>query len=302
MKQHLILFLSIVLLISFHATAQGFDKLVALDNHSIKVFCSKGHEQRAAAVATKVDNAIAFHGSLLQFRPEVILLVLTEADWGHYTSFPVYGMAHYSDNKTLIVAAEDNDFWRSFLPPLDQLPPALAAQVKQVYKLPDGRLSMQAFFDLLALHELGHAYHLQGGLTIQRKWMGEFFCNVLLHTYIAEKEPDQLPALTLFPQMVINAGAKEYTYTSLKDIEDRYEEIGQQHPKNYGWFQCRWHAAAATVYDSAGVGVCRKLWDALQSQQQVLDDEALLSFFQNNIHPVVAGVMRHWDRDIIWGK
>lgn len=302
MKQHRSLFLSITILISFIAKGQGYEKLVALKGHSIQVYSSKGQEARAASMATRVDNAIAFHGSLLQFKPEVVLLVLTEADWSQYTSFPVYGMAHYSDNKTLIVAAEDNPFWKSFLPPLELLPQALAEQIRQVYKLPDGSLSMQAFFDLLALHELGHAYHIQGGLNMQRKWMGEFFCNVLLHTYIAEKEPGQLPALTLFPQMVINAGAKEYTFHSLKDIEERYEEIGQQYPKNYGWFQCRWHAAAASVYDAAGVSVCRKLWVAFKTEKQVLDDEALLDFLQKNTHPSIADVMRHWERDIIWGQ
>jgi hypothetical protein len=75
------------------------------------------------------------------------------------------------------VAAEDNALWKSFIPPSEQLPPSLAAQIKEVYSKDDA-LTMQPFFDLLALHELGHAFHQQAGLTMQRKWMGELFCNI----------------------------------------------------------------------------------------------------------------------------
>ena len=57
---------------------------------------------------------------------------------------------------------------------------------------------------LLALHELGHAFHQQGGLKMHRNWMGELFCNILLHTYIAENEPEQLPALTVLPKTEVS--------------------------------------------------------------------------------------------------
>ena len=85
---------------------------------------------------------------------------------------------------------------------------------------------------------------------MQRKWMGELFVNILLHTYVAENEPQSLPALTLFPKMVVAAGSSEFKYTSLNDIQERYNDIARDYPKNYGWYQCRWHAAAADIYKS----------------------------------------------------
>ena len=75
-------------------------------------------------------------------------------------------------------------------PALNQLPPALSRQVQKVYKNSEDNLSMQDFLDLLALHELGPAFHTQGGLKMQRNWMGELFVNILLHAYIAENEPE----------------------------------------------------------------------------------------------------------------
>ncbi|MBK8417042.1 MAG: hypothetical protein IPL22_22520 [Bacteroidetes bacterium] len=61
-------------------------------------------------MAKRCDNVISFYKSLVNFEPTVTLLVLSPDDWSKYTKFPVYGMPHYNDAKTLIVASEDNDF------------------------------------------------------------------------------------------------------------------------------------------------------------------------------------------------
>ena len=121
----------------------------------------------------------------------------------------------------------------------------------------------------------------------------------MLHTYIAENEPELLPALTLFPQMVIGNGTKGYKYTSLADIENLYNEIGRNHPRNYGWYQCRWHAAAATIYDKAGKQVCKKIWDAFKKQKEKLTDEQLIDFLLTNADKAVADMMQHWDEQTI---
>ena len=72
--------------------------------------------------------------------------------------------------------------------------------------------------------------------------------------------------------MVIASGKDEYKYTSLTDIEERYEEIGQKYPKNYGWYQCRWHSAAGNIYDTGGIETFIKLWDAFSNQKEKLND------------------------------
>lgn len=171
-------------------------------------------------------------------------------------------------------------------------------QIQMVYEN-DGHVSMKAFFDLLAIHELGHAFHDQAGLTMQRKWMGELFANILLHTFVAGKEPGSLSALTLFPQMVISGGTREFTYTSLRDIESRYDEIGEHYPKNYGWYQSRWHASAADIYNAAGIGIVNKLWVSLKKQIEFLPDEAFIEFLSENVDKSVGDVMGQWDRNTI---
>jgi len=282
--------------LSIHA--QGYDKLNGLPNSAVTTYFSKGHEQRAKQIAARLENVMTFYSGIIGFRPSVTLLLLSKADWASYTDFPVYGMPHYKGDSTLIIAAEDNDFWRSSFSVKD-LPDDIRKQAEKVYGIPDGNVSMQAFFDLLAIHELGHAFHIQGKLQVQRKWMGELFCNILLHIYIAEKEPGQLPALTLFPEIIVSGGTKNYKYTTLQELEGNYNELGQQHPQNYGWYQCRWHVAAATIYDTDGKNIFKPLWNTLKTEQTKLNDNALADLLKTKVSKAVADVLLRWEKDMV---
>ena len=290
-------FLSLLTLFVLSASTQQYDKLIELKDHAVKLYYSEGREEKATAIAKRMDRAIPYYRQLLSFEPSVTLLVLSESDWSLFAKSAVYGMPHYNKQMTLILAADDNPFWKSFLPPHDQLPPDLRTQIKTVYRRSDSSLSMESFFDLLALHELGHAFHSQAGLTMQRKWMGELFANMLLHSYIAENEPQLLPALTLFPRVVISGGIKGLTYTSLNDLELNYDEIAMKYPNNYGWYQCRLHSSAAIIYEQAGKSTGRKLWNALKTEKQKLSDTQLLKFLKTAGTKPVADIIKNWDKE-----
>lgn len=277
-------------------TAQPYKDLVSLDGYKTKVYYSTGNDERAKIVAARMDKVLKFYNKVIAYEPEVTLLILNPTDWPKHTIFPVYGMPHYDETRDLlIIASEDNEFWKSFIPPIEQLPKVLADKISSAYVDEKGGLSMQSFFDLLAIHEIGHAYHFQAGLNVQRMWMGELFCNILLHTYIAENEPKQLPALTIFPQMVIAGGKEEYKFTSLTDIEQRYEEIGQKYPKNYGWYQCRWHSEAGNIYDAGGIDSFVKLWNTFSEHKEKLSDPEFITLLSEKVHQSIADVMLKWD-------
>ncbi|MGF1557000.1 hypothetical protein [Paucihalobacter sp.] len=287
----------LLLLISLsNLSAQTYEKLNFLEGYHVKTYFSNDAKKQAENMAIRCDSVISFYKSHLNFEPTITLLVLSPNDWSNYTNFPVYGMPHYKDDQTLIVASDDNDFWKSFIPPLDQLPPQLAQQISEHYKDENNILTMRSFFDLLAVHELGHAFHIQGELTMQRKWMGELFANILLHTYIAEKEPQLLPNLTIFPKMVVSSTNKaDLKFTTLNELEINYELIGQQYPNNYGWYQTRWHMAAATIYDVGGVKALQNLWQTLKIQKKSLDDAAFAKLLIEKAHQSIADVQLKWD-------
>jgi hypothetical protein len=283
----------VVVIMASHPVGAQQIGLDSLTIGTTRVFYSAGHQPRAKEIATRLERAILFHSQLTSFTPEVTILVLSPGDWSKHTSVPLYGMPHYSSGKRLIVASSNNEYWQSFLPPLDQLDPELATKVQKAYSQ-NGQLTMQPFFDLLAIHELGHAFHIQGGLTIPRKWMGELFCNILLHTYIAEKEPALLDALTVFPEMVVRMGTQSFSFTTLDQLEANYNLIAMQHPKNYGWYQCRLHAAAKTIYEQGGKESFVKLWKVLKTSTAPVTDAELGELLSRKVHPAVGSVLLDW--------
>jgi hypothetical protein len=281
--------------LSFRADAQTYEGLIDLPGYRQQVYYSPGNEARAREIAQRSNNATIYFESMLGFKPATKLFILAPQHWKEFATFPVYGMPHNLDSFRLAIATDENDFWRSFLPPVDGIPAQLAAQVKKAYGKPDSTYSMMPFFDLLALHELGHPYHEQGGLKMQRKWMQELFVNIMLHTYVAEKEPQLLPALETFPSMVVGAGTAEYKFTSLADFERLYEGLGMG-PKNYGWYQSKLHVAAKNIYNAGGPGVMKKLWVALKKHQEKIDNNEFVKMLKKEVHPSVANAYLKWNK------
>jgi hypothetical protein len=124
--------------------------------------------------------------------------------------------------------------------------------------------------------------------------MGELFCNLFLHTYVAEQVPEKLAALTVFPQMVVGAGDQEYFFKTLKEFEENYRTIAQKHPKNYGWYQCRLHLAAGQIYDSGGKNAFLRLWKVLGSQKKIADDLEFADVLRRGVHQSVSDVVLKW--------
>jgi hypothetical protein len=271
--------------------------LEALKGFTQTYYYSPGHEVRAKNIAVFMENAGYYFQQELGFTPKAELYILSPQHWKDIAAKPlrnVYGFPHNIDQGRLAIAAEDNDFWRSFLPPVDKLPAPLAAQITKAYGKPDGSYSMMPFFDLLALHEMGHSYTAQAGLKMHRHWMGELFVNIMLHTYVAEKQPERLPSLEAFPNMVVDAGTAEYKFTSLEDFERLYVTLGMG-PKNYGWYQCKLHSAAKDIYNAGGKKVMIKLWKALKKHQETMTDEEFIEMLKKEVHPSLANVYLKWN-------
>src|SRR5690606_18910987 len=136
-----------------------------------------------------------------------------------------------------------------------------------------GNVSSKAFFDLLSIHELGHLYQFQSDFTKQKYWLTEFYCNLLLHTAIAEAAPQYLDALEILPKIHASAPKDGMKYTTLEQFEADYTKIAMEAPNNYGWYQFRFHDAAKRVYDEAGKDAIIKLWQFHQNHKEVLEKE-----------------------------
>jgi hypothetical protein len=278
--------------ISLESNTQTSDSLMQLKGYPFDAFYSPRYEEKAKGTATRCDHALNYmYQKVLGFKPTIKVFVLNPEHWKKYASTPLYGMPHITENEQLIVAAEDNAFWKSFIPPIESLSPEMAKTIQKLYSTNNGDLSMEPFFELLSLHELGHLFSLQGSVNFPRKWMDELFASTFLHTYIAENEPKLLSVLGTFPKMVVEKGTKGFKHTSLEDFELFYGE--KMNPNNYGWYQCKLGISAKQIYEAGGINVLKSMWTTFLNNSQNYSDKELLDFLKSKI-PEIAKVLIEW--------
>lgn len=259
----------------------------------LKVHFSKDDSLRAAYIGHRTQRAMELYDTLFKFSPNLELLVLNSEDWKINTQMPVYGMPHYSNGR-LIVASRENSFWSDFLPTLEKLPDNQAHLIRQTYEDEKGNLSMKKFFDLVAIHELGHGYHIQANVNMQRKWLQEFFANLLMYSYVAEKEPELLPIIDVFSEMVVNQGTAGFQYVTLLDFEKHYSDIANKSPQNYGWYQSKLNLIAKEIYEQSGIEPIEILWLNLKDEKRNLNDEQLNYLLINTLGQSLANDLINW--------
>ena len=149
-----------------------------------------------------------------------------------------------------------------FASPLSALP-----RLKRTYADGSGDLQLRRFFDLLAAHELAHAFEDQGGTAFPTLWLSEIYANLALHAFVAKRRPSELANLTTLPD--VQSGIVVFTtmmratgYTSLNEFEQHYP-VGTDKPMsgpNYGWYQVRFTVLAREIFEESGEAALSRLW------------------------------------------
>jgi len=223
---------------------------------SVPTFASAGLEGRGAAIAGIAHSSWEYLAALLEHRPEVQVLVLSEDDWPAKGRVELFGLPNASEG-TLVVAGTEAGWWPDLA--------AMAgddrqAELATVYGEPDGRLHLGDFFDLVAVHEVAHLF-CEGTVVFPRMWLGEFFANLALHAWVARQATDSLDTLTTLPRLAAQGSGDAFEHRSREAFERLYSSIGGP---NYVWYQFRLQVAAAALYDRIGEVAVRKLFDAFR--------------------------------------
>lgn len=172
MKSKIIIVLFLVLTnLTF---AQTYDGLQKLGNISQNVYFSENAKERAVKISTDVAKAETYFQKQFNVKPSYTLLVLSPTDWKkHAHPQAIYGIPHYLPDGRLVVASENNDFWKRNAAPVDKLPQELAEKMKATYTDKNGEINLTNAFDLLGIHELGHAFQSAAKMLGQRNWLNE---------------------------------------------------------------------------------------------------------------------------------
>jgi hypothetical protein len=171
---------------------------------------------------------------------------------------------------------------------------------------PDGKggLNLQPFFDLVTIHELGHAFETFGGLKLPTFWLGEIFANLVLHAFVAERRPELLNTLEVLSMVGaesprLDARMRAEGYTTLEDLEAHYTGGDDpMSPVNYVWYQYRWQRLAAEVFNADGEDGVIRFWNYFHAADRTnlggVATTSLAALLEEEVSQTLGHAIQDW--------
>ncbi len=248
--------------------------LARLGGYPFEVRHSRGALVRAQAAAGIAADAFVYFRQLFSgVEPDIALIVADEADW---ESRQPYGLPFFDHDDQvrpgiLVMPAGSGDFWVAIGEDLREASPGAFRRLLATYPDGAGGVDLQPFFDLITLHELGHAFEVLGDLRLPTFWLGEIFANLALHAFVATRKPDSLQTLEVLATVGVQSrrlGARMRAegYSTLEELETHYTGgDNPMDPLNYVWYQYRWQRIAAKVFEADGEDSLVRFWDCFHA-------------------------------------
>jgi hypothetical protein len=280
-----------------------------LAGYPFEVRYSDGSLARASAAADIAGAAYAYFTRLFSpARPDIALIVAEEADWPG--NGPPYGLPFFRDDASelrpgiVVMPAGAGEFWTGMGQDLHEASPHGYARLLATYPDGAGGLDLQPFFDLITIHELGHAFEVLGDLRLPTSWLSEIFVNLAMHAFVATQLPESLETLEVLP--TVGAGSRKLAfrmraeqYSTLEELEAHYTGGDDpMSPLNYVWFQYRWQRLAARMFDNDGEAGLVRFWDCFHGTDRVNSSEAtaasLAPLLRTEVSRTLGRAIRDW--------
>lgn len=285
--------------------------LSRLEGYPFEVRFSAGALERAQASADIAAGAFVYFNRLLGgVEPDIALIVADEFDWPGLTTRCPYGLPFFNDDAgqirpgIVVMPAGVGDFWVNIVRDLHDTSPKDYAKVLATYPNGVGGVNLQPFFDLITIHELGHAFEVLGDLRLPTFWLSEIFANLVLHAFVATTLPMKLPIL----EVLSSVGARNRTlarrmrtqgFSSLEELEAHYTGgDDSMDPLNYVWYQYRWQRLAAEMFEIDGEDGLVRLWDCFLGRDRFGPGEAtpasLAPLLTKEVSSTLGKAVRDW--------
>jgi hypothetical protein len=279
-----------------------------LDGYPFEVRYSDGSLTRALTAAEVAAGAYAYLNRLFAgFAPDIALIVANEVDWG---SRQPYGLPFFNNHDgqirpgIVVMPAGSGDFWTAIGQDLRQASPGEYPRLLATYPDGAGGLNLQPFFDLITIHELGHAFEVLGDVRLPTFWLGEIFANLCLHAFIAMRRPEFLETLQVLSLVGahsprLDARIRAEGYSTLEDLETHYTGGDDpMDPLNYVWYQHRWQRLAATMFDADGEDVLVRFWECFRATDRFDTEEvttaALAPLLGTEVSETLGRAVQEW--------
>ena len=280
--------------------------LAQLTGYPFEVRYSEGALARAGAIAAITADAYDYFRQLFSgFEPDLAVIIVEKPDW---ESKHPYGPPYFNDGEgqvrpgIMVMPAGRGDFWVAMGEDLRGASPRGFRRLLATYPDGAGGLDLQPFFDLVTVHELGHAFESLGGLRLPAFWLGEMFADLALHAFIATSRPESLNTLEVLP--TVGAQSRRLAtrmradgFSTLEELEGHYMGgDNPMNPLNYVWYQYRWLRLAAKVFNSDGENALIRFWGCFHAPDRISSNApaTLAPLLRAEVSETLGRVVQHW--------
>jgi hypothetical protein len=283
-------------------------RLARLGGYPFEVRYSAGALVRARAAADVAANAYVYFSRLFTgVEPDIAVIVAGQADW---QSRQPYGLPFFNDDDgqirpgIVVMPAGSGDFWIAIGQDIRGASPRGYTRLLAAY--PDGAdgLDLQPFFDLVTIHELGHAFEVLGDLRLPTFWLGEIFANLALHAFVATRQPERLNTLEVLSTVGaqsrrLGARMRAEGYSTLEELEAHYTGGDQpMSPLNYIWYQYRWQRLAAKMFNADGEDGLVRLWNCFHGTDRLSSGKvtaaSLAPLLKTEVSQTLGRAIQNW--------
>jgi hypothetical protein len=305
LKFYLTCFLTSIAL-SFPLQAQSkycVDEIKDLELHSIPgeilTYYSEGKENRALELKTLLERASTMLGDSLNLEIKLTLAALNVKEWAQVIDKP-YGLPTLRTGAckrgggsfpepryvAILPGGIDGALYNGWIALEDSI------STKTLQKLKEAGVGFEQggkiMIDFVALHELGHAYHLKFGIKNYVNFFAEFMADYIAYAFLRSTE-ERLDKKVL---AVLSANIESITPVHSSFIE--WENFqSREHPPTEAWYNSVVTLKAAEIYEQRGFEFLHAIRIAFPEGEGQLKTETILARM-DAIHP---GILK-WSNNI----
>jgi hypothetical protein len=242
---------------------------------SMPTYYSPHAEARAGYLQNLLSGEISYYAGIFHvaFTP-ITMAVLNPQQWPTVAGEEPYGMPSVDGTSPPVFVMPiswDEVSWM-VIPKRKEVPPAMLRRA-----LANGRKWDQVKFegcDGIGTHEIGHSIIRQLGIDPQTKWFNEFLASYVGYAYLKAKAPAQALSNEIF--WTVEIDSSPHPFKKLDDFENKYEQLQQQYPGNYGWYQLALDQRVIEIYAQRGVEYLRAVKEGFPTGAPSLDSAQLM--------------------------
>jgi hypothetical protein len=228
--------------------------LPSLAGNVVAVY-TPGSEKKAKRLRELVEQGSAFYKDKLGIDTPLRVAVLGRADWEKVAAGVPYGMPFYDGDRTVFMPATNDGVVEK---------PVLEARNKasKKYLAELSRLNLsyeraaEIGVELIALHELGHAFARAYGINPPTRWLDELLASYFGYAFVQAMRPQEAELQRVTDASGGGLASEASSHTSLDDFEKLYMGVG---PRDYVWYQIQFGRQVSEVYKAHGLSFITNL-------------------------------------------